>query len=138
MPRLRAGRAGELALLLLFASGLTAVPDAGAATVVVDCNAGGAVGPMLSGLKAGDVLFVRGTCQENIVIAAQVHDIIEDASNTGLEISQNSFARVVNNTARIIGNTIRANQRAGLTVQQVSTQTWPAIRSTVTASTAFG
>src|SRR5687768_15247309 len=65
-------------LLLFLVVGLAAVPRVGAATVTVNCNAGGAVGPLLNGLKIGDVLLVQGTCQENILIQAQVHHITLD------------------------------------------------------------
>lgn len=144
---------GILLCFVSFALGLAAAPPIGAATVNVDCNTGGAVGPILSGLKTGDVVFVHGTCQENILIQAQLQHItldgqrkatikapdqsqpaiqilgreitikgfiiiggsfgvgvnrratavidantIQNAANTGLEVSQNSFARVINNT----------------------------------------
>lgn len=126
-----------------------------AATVAVDCDAGGALGPALASLKPGDVLSVQGTCRENIVIPADFHDItvdgqgkatvaapnarqpavqvlgreitlkgltvrggqfgiainrgataiienstMEEAALSGLEVSQNSFGRIVNNTMR--------------------------------------
>jgi len=139
-------------LLLFLVLGLSATPHVGAATVTVDCDAGGAVGRILNDLKIGDVLLVQGTCQENILIQAQLQHItldgqrkatikatdsaqpaiqvlgreitikgftvvggsfgiainrgatavidgntIENAANTGLEVSQNSFARIVHN-----------------------------------------
>src|SRR6266480_1111235 len=68
----------QCGILLFLVLGLTAVPHIGAATVNVDCNAGGAVGPILNGLKTGDVVLVQGTCQENLVIQAQLSDIILD------------------------------------------------------------
>ena len=142
-------------LLLLFPVALRLVGAAsiGAATVNVDCNTRGAVSPIVNGLKTGDVVLVQGTCQENILIQAQVQHItldgqrkatvkapdpgqpaiqvlgreitikgftiiggsfgiainrgatavidantIQNAANTGLEVSQNSFARIINNT----------------------------------------
>jgi hypothetical protein len=142
----------QFRLLLFLVVSLAAVPPVGAATVTVDCNAGGTVRPILNGLKTGDALLVQGTCQENILIQAQLQHItldgqrkatikapdpsqpaiqvlgreiaikgfnviggsfgsnqqrshggvdgntIENAANTGLEVSQNSFARIVNNT----------------------------------------
>lgn len=144
---------GILLFVLPFALGLTAAPHAGAATVNVDCSTGGAVGPSLNGLKSGDVVLVQGTCQENILIPAQLQHItldgqrkatikapdpgrpaiqvlgrevtikgftvigglfgiainrgatavidantIQNAVHTGLEVSQNSFGRIINNT----------------------------------------
>jgi parallel beta-helix repeat protein len=141
--------------ILLFvvpALGLTAARHIDAATVNIDCNTGGAVGPILNGLKNGDVLLVQGTCQENILIPAQLQHItldgqrkatikapdpgqpaiqvlgrevtikgftviggsfgiainrgatavvdantIQNARHTGVEVSQNSFARIINN-----------------------------------------
>src|SRR5262249_1227895 len=135
-----------------------------AATVNVDCNNGGAVAPALATLKPEDVLVVHGTCRENIVVPADLHDVIiegqskatinapdarrpaiqvlgreitikgltvsggqfgiainrgataivesntiENATLTGLEVSQNSFARIVKNT-------IRNNQQNGIFV----------------------
>jgi len=64
--------------VLPFALGLTAAPHVGAATVNVDCSTGGAVGPILNGLKSGDVVLVQGTCQENILIPAQLQHITLD------------------------------------------------------------
>jgi parallel beta-helix repeat protein len=144
---------GILLFVLPFALGLTAAPHVGAATVNVDCSTGGAVGPILNGLKSGDVVLVQGTCQENILIPAQLQHItldgqrkatikapdpdrpaiqvlgrevtikgfivigglfgiainraatavidantIQNAVHTGLEVSQNSFGRIINNT----------------------------------------
>jgi len=37
------------------------------------------VGPILDGLKSGDVVLVQGTCQENILIQAQLQHITLDA-----------------------------------------------------------
>ena len=146
---------GILLFVVPVALGLNAAPRIGAATVNVDCNTGGAVGPTLNGLKNGDVLLVQGTCQENILIQAQVQHItldgqrkatikapngrqpaiqvlgrevtlkgftvtggsfgiainrgatavidsntIEHAAVAGLEVSHNSFARVINNTVQ--------------------------------------
>jgi len=136
------------------ARALTAAGHIDAAPVKVDCDAGGAVGSVLKGLKTDDVLLVQGTCPENILlIQAQLQhitldgqrkatikapdpgqpaiqvlgrevtikgftviggsfgiainrgatavvdaNVIRNASNTGVEVSQNSFARIVNNT----------------------------------------
>lgn len=68
----------QCGILLLFVLGLTVTPHIGAATVNVDCNAGGAVGPILNRLKTGDVVLVQGTCQENILIQAQLQGITLD------------------------------------------------------------
>ena len=135
-----------------------------AATVTVDCNTGGAIGPALGKLKPGDVLLVQGTCRENVLIHSGINGItldgqgkatisardarqpavqvlgrevtikgfnvtggffgiavnrggtalidnntIEGAAHSGIEVSQNSFGRVVNNT-------IRRNRQNGILV----------------------
>lgn len=49
-----------------------------AATVTVDCDAGGSIGATLGSLKAGDTLAVSGTCRESVVIAAEVSRIALD------------------------------------------------------------
>ncbi|HEY2993295.1 MAG TPA: right-handed parallel beta-helix repeat-containing protein [Methylomirabilota bacterium] len=155
---------GAVTFIVLLGLGVIAAPQTDAATVNVDCNNGGAVGPALASLKPGDVLLVHGTCRENVVIPAELHDItlegqakatinapdarqpaiqvlgreitiknltvsggqfgiginrgataivdnntIENAALTGLEVSQNSFARIVKNT-------IRHNQQNGIFV----------------------
>ena len=64
----------------------------GAATVTVDCNAGGGIGLALDELKPGDVLLVQGTCRENVVIS-----------------SHNSFGRIVDNA-------ITRNRQGGILV----------------------
>jgi parallel beta-helix repeat protein len=148
-----------LATVLVFlALGLTAAPQASAATVDVDCNAGRSVGAILSSLKSGDVVLVQGTCQENVLLPPDLNGItfdgrgkatikathsdqpaiqvlgreitikgftviggtfgiainrgatavidtntIQDAVITGLEVSQNSFGRIVNNTIHHCG-----------------------------------
>jgi nitrous oxidase accessory protein NosD len=127
-------------------------------SVTVDCNAGGAINRRLIKVKPGDVIRVRGTCLENVIVqpelqritidgqgtatvkpadarqpAIQVlgreitirgfttnggfsgiainrggtaivdHNTIENASEMGLEVSQNSFGRIINNTIRHSG-----------------------------------
>lgn len=145
-------KAGMVTFLVLLFLGLTTAPKISATTVNVDCNKGGAVGPVLSRLKPGDVVLVRGTCQENILIQSELQRItldgqrkatikaadarrpaiqvlgrevtikgftvtggsfgiainrgatavidnntIEHAAVAGVEVSHNSFARVINN-----------------------------------------
>jgi parallel beta-helix repeat protein len=149
-------------IILLFLG--LAPPKIGATTVTFDCNKGGAVGPILTRLKPGDVVLVRGTCQENILIQPELQRItldgqrkatikaadarrpaiqvlgrevtikgftvtggsfgiainrgatavidnntIEHAAVAGLEVSHNSFARV-------ISNTIQNNEGIGIMV----------------------
>ena len=149
--------------IVLLGLALTAAAQAGGATVTVDCSKG-AVGPILSSLKPGDVVLVHGTCGENLLIqpelqritldgqgkatvnaadarqpAIQVlgHEVtikgftvtggffgiainrgataviddntIRDAVHSGIEVSQNSFARIINNT-------IEHNQMNGILV----------------------
>jgi parallel beta-helix repeat protein len=155
-------KAGIMTFIVLLFLGLT--PKIAATTVNVDCNKGGAVGPILSKLKPGDVVLVHGTCQENILIQPELQRIaldgqrkatikaadarrpaiqvlgrevtikgftvtggsfgiainrgatavidnntIEHAAVAGLEVSHNSFARV-------ISNTIQNNEGMGIMV----------------------
>ena len=148
----RTKKSGIVTFIALLFLGLTAAPKIGATTVNVDCNRGGAVGLVLSRLKPGDVVLVRGTCEENILIQAELlrvtldgqrkatikaadagrpaiqvlgrevtikgftvtggsfgiainrgatavidRNTIEHAAIAGLEVSHNSFARVINN-----------------------------------------
>ena len=135
----------QCGLLLFFVLGLTAVPHIGAATVTVDCTAGGAVGPILNGLKTGDVLLVQGTCQENILIQAQLQHITLDGQRKatikapdpgqpaiqvlgreitikGFTVIGGSFGIAINRgaTAVIDGNTIENATNTGLEVSQNS------------------
>src|SRR5207249_9786145 len=57
---------------------LIAASSAAAATLTVDCSTGGAMGPTLTSLKSGDILSAQGMCRENIVISADLHDIMVD------------------------------------------------------------
>ena len=160
----RTSKSKIVAFIPLLFLGLTAAPTVVATTVNVDCNRGGAVGPILSKLTAGDVVLVSGTCQENILIQPELARItldgqrkatikaadarrpaiqvlgrevtikgftvsggsfgiainrgatavidtntIEQATIAGLEVSHNSFAR-------IITNTIQHNKQHGILV----------------------
>ena len=71
----------QCGILLFVVLGLNAAAHIGAATVNVDCGAGGAVGPILNALKTGDVVLVQGTCQENILIRAQLQDVTLDGQH---------------------------------------------------------
>jgi len=159
-----ARRVGIVSPLILLCLGLAVVSRVTAETVTVDCNTGGALGPVLSRLQRGDVVLVQGTCRENVLIQAGVNHItldgqgkgtihapdarqpgvqvlgreitikrltltggqfgiainrgataivegntMQNAALSGLEVSQNSFARVVNNI-------IRQNQSHGVLV----------------------
>lgn len=72
MNRMAAGAVSVMGGLWFFAS------LAVAATVTVDCDAGGTVGGMLGSLKAGDTLIINGTCREHVVIPADVTGITLD------------------------------------------------------------
>ena len=124
-----------------------------AATVEVDCSAGGVVARVLGNVKPGDALVISGICRENIVIEPEIqritidgqgkatvqapdarqpaiqvlgreiaikgltitgglfgvavnrgasavidHNAIRNAEHSGIEVSQNSFGRIINNT----------------------------------------
>jgi len=77
-----------VACIVLLVLGLTAAPQIGAAPVNVDCNAGGAVGPILSRLKPGDVVLVRGTCRENVLIQAELQRITIDGQAVEARITE--------------------------------------------------
>jgi hypothetical protein len=49
---------------VLLALCLTAAPHLRAATVNVDCSRGAAIGPILSGVKPGDVILVEDVAQQ--------------------------------------------------------------------------
>jgi hypothetical protein len=144
--------------------GLVAAPPQRGTILNVDCDAGGAIASVLSGLKPGDAILVHGTCRENLVIqsegqritldgqekttigapdsrrpAVQVlgreitirgfivtggsfgiainrgatatldHNTVRNATNSGFEVSHNSFARIINNT-------VERNQQHGILV----------------------
>ena len=144
---------GAMIGIVLLALGPAAAAQPVAATVTVDCGNGGAVGPMLSNLRPGDVVVVHGTCRENLLMQpelqritidgqgkATIHatdarepaiqvlgrevtikgftviggyfgiainrgatavidnNIIRGAAHSGIEVSQNSFARIISNT----------------------------------------
>ena len=135
----------QCGILLFFVLGLTVAPHIGAATVNVDCNAGGAVGPILNGLKTGDVVLVQGTCQENILIQAQLSTITLDGQRKatikapdpgqpaiqvlgreitikGFTVIGGSFGIAINRgaTAVIDANTIENAANTGLEVSQNS------------------
>src|SRR5687768_6781313 len=73
MPQIRI-----LTAAILFALCLSAVPHLGAATVNVDCNAGATIGSILGSVKPGDIIFVQGTCRENLLIQSEVLRITLD------------------------------------------------------------
>jgi nitrous oxidase accessory protein NosD len=135
---------GILLFVVPVALGLTA-PPIGAATVNVDCNTGGAVGPILNGLKSGDVLLVQGTCRETILVQAQLQHITIDGRRKatikapdpgrpaiqvlgrevtikGFTVIGGSFGIAVNRgaTAVVDANTIQNAAHTGLEVSQNS------------------
>ena len=76
MERVR--RLGIVISLIVFCLLLTVVSRVTAETATVDCDAGGAVGPVLARLKPGDVVLVQGACRENILIQAGVTHVTLD------------------------------------------------------------
>src|SRR5947207_2744856 len=76
-------RVGIVICLILLCLGLTVVSRVTAETATVDCNTGGAVGPVLARLKPGDVVLVQGTCRENILIQAGVNHVTLDGQGNG-------------------------------------------------------
>ena len=135
-----------------------------AATVNIECDRGGAIGPILPTLKPGDVILVQGTCRENLLIQPEVQRItldgqgkttidppdarrpavqvlgreitikgftvsggtfgitmsrgatgtvdrntVRNATISGLEVSHNGFARIVNNI-------VERNHREGILI----------------------
>ena len=131
--------------IVLIALGPTAAPQIGAATVNVDCNTGGAVAPILSSLKPGDVVLVHGTCRENILIQAELQRITIDGQGKaainatdarqpaiqvlgrevtikGFTVTGGFFGIAINRgaTAVIDNNTIRDAAHSGIEVSQNS------------------
>ena len=138
-------KAGMVTFIVLFFLGLTAAPKIGATTVNVDCNKGGAVGPILSTLKPGDVVLVHGTCQENILIQAELQRMTLDGQRKatikaadasrpaiqvlgrevtikGFTVTGGSFGIAINRgaTAVIDTNTIQYAANTGLEVSHNS------------------
>jgi nitrous oxidase accessory protein NosD len=132
-------------LFFLFLAGLTAAPQTGTATVTVDCNNGGTVGRILNSLKIGDVVLVRGTCRENVLIQAELQRITIDGQGKatidapdarqpaiqvlgreitikGLTVIGGLFGVAINRgaTAIIDNNTIRNAAHSGIEVSQNS------------------
>lgn len=130
---------GFVALLCLLPSG------AGAATVAVDCSAGGTIGGAIGSLKPGDTIVVSGTCNENLTIPVEVQRITLDGQgnaairgpdatgNTitvngrditikGFTVSGGRHGIAVNlgGTATIDGNTIQSAGQHGIAVVQRS------------------
>jgi parallel beta-helix repeat protein len=131
--------------IALLALGLTAVAQTRAASVSVDCNTGGAVGPILSSLKPGDLVLVQGTCRENLLIQAELQRITIDGQRKatinaidarqpaiqvlgrevtikGLTVTGGLFGIAINRgaTAVIDNNTIREAAHSGIEVSQNS------------------
>jgi len=138
-------KTGMVTLIVLLLPGLAAAPKIGATTVNVDCNKGGAVGPILSRLKPGDVVLVYGTCQENILIQPELQRIVLDGQRKatikavdagrpaiqvlgrevtikGFTVSGGSFGIAINRgaTAVVDTNTIEYAANTGLEVSQNS------------------
>jgi parallel beta-helix repeat protein len=136
---------GIVTCIVLLAPGVTAIRQIGAATVNVDCNTGGTVGPILSSLKPGDVVLVHGTCRENVLIQAELQRITIDGQGKaainaadarqpaiqvlgreitikGLAVTGGFFGIAINRgaTAVIDNNTIRNAAHSGIEVSQNS------------------
>lgn len=133
---------GIVAFIVLVALGLAAAPPTGAAEVNVDCNTGGAVGPILSSLKPGDV---SGICQENVLLQPEMVRITIDGRRKatikapdagqpaiqvlgrevtikGFTVTGGSFGIAINRgaTAVLDTNTIQHAALTGLEVSQNS------------------
>lgn len=130
---------GFMALLWLLPSG------AEAATVTVDCNAGGTIGGVIGGLKPGDTIVVSGTCNEHLTIPEDVQRITLDGQGKAairgpdalrnaitvngrgvtikaLTVSGGRHGIAVNlgGTATIEGNTVQNTGQHGVAVVQRS------------------
>lgn len=135
---------GTMIGIVLLALRLTAA-QTGAATVNVDCRTGGAVGPILSTLKPGDVVMVHGTCRENLLIQPELQRITIDGQGKatiqapdsrqpaiqvlgrevtikGFTVTGGFFGIAINRgaTAVIDNNTIRDAAHSGIEVSQNS------------------
>jgi nitrous oxidase accessory protein NosD len=60
---------------------------AAAATLAVDCDAGGKLGEALAQARPGDVISVRGACRESVLVASTLQNVTlqGDATITGPE-----------------------------------------------------
>src|SRR5438128_3741484 len=95
-------RPGIVARFAFLAVGLTAALRLDAATVNVDCNKGRSVGRLLSTLKPGDVVFLQGTCRENIVIQPEVPRITLDGQSKAIVDATNANEPAIQVLAREI------------------------------------
>jgi parallel beta-helix repeat protein len=133
-----------LTAIVLLGLRLTAAAQAGGATVTVDCSKG-AIGPILSSLKPGDVVLVHGTCGENLLIQPELQRITLDGQGKatvnaadarqpaiqvlghevtikGFTVTGGFFGIAINRgaTAVIDNNTIRNATHSGIEVSQNS------------------
>ena len=64
-----------------------------AASIKVDCDAGGKIGAALVNMKPGDTLLAKGTCRENVVITTEMARLTLDGQGTAT-IDAPDFSRV--------------------------------------------
>ena len=67
-----------IALAIGAIAGLSQIGLSEGTTTTVDCDAGGTIGAALTTLRPGDTLLVKGTCRENVTIAAESHRLTLD------------------------------------------------------------
>jgi hypothetical protein len=117
------------------------VPHVRAAAVDIDCDRGDAIGRILPTVKPGDVILVRGTCRENLLIPSEVQRITLDGQGKttidpsdarrpavqvlgreitikGFTVTGGTFGIAVNRgaTGTVDGNTVRNATIGGLEV----------------------
>ena len=72
------------------------------ANVAVDCDAGGSIRTALGSVKPGDTVLVSGTCNENVVVAAELQRITLDGQGKGAIKAPSTATAAVAVTAREI------------------------------------
>jgi parallel beta-helix repeat protein len=71
-------RRPKIAALVVMGTILSVASIARTANVTVDCDAGGSIRAALDRVKPGDMVLVSGTCNENVVVAAELQRITLD------------------------------------------------------------
>lgn len=143
MEETKIGTKNDFFVLALF---LWLLPSlSAAASVTVDCDAGGMIGRIVGNVKAGDTVLVSGNCNENLEIPAEIQRVTLDgrgkatikgrdaARDTllirgkeitvkGLTITggRDGIHILMGGTALVEGNTIQSTGRFGVYVTQHS------------------
>jgi nitrous oxidase accessory protein NosD len=107
-PVMAAGFAGQLhecggAMLRIARTLLIGAAVSSASAVTVDCDKGERIGAVIRQSKPGDQILISGTCRENIVISASLHDVILDGQDKAAIIGADPRTAVIQVLGREIG-----------------------------------